>query len=236
MNKDLIYVHPMKLFMMIAFSDSLMFWLLFMEPYICLLDLHKLLSYTMFFKSSDDNLLFVTREMAYSYNTMVIFCYVLSLNLNICVCIDMVLMIKNPFTKQMTRMKPYLFFSFVGAVVAVAIQLLAKENDKVNQSIELFVFIIFATAGVISTFTAFQMVRKPGVSIEVRKLILSRHVGYTVLYLICNLFIAIRNFYFVFNINPDSFNNQWYVVVLGVLFYCQGILVALLRAFEPTFY
>ena len=35
LNKDLIYIHPMKLFMTIAFLDSCLFWLLFMEPYIC---------------------------------------------------------------------------------------------------------------------------------------------------------------------------------------------------------
>ena len=46
LNKDLIYIHPMKLFMMIALIDSFMFWLLFMEPFICKLNLPQLLLYT----------------------------------------------------------------------------------------------------------------------------------------------------------------------------------------------
>ena len=48
LNKDLIYIHPMKLFMSIAFLDSFLFWLLFMEPYICPLKMNELLAYSVF--------------------------------------------------------------------------------------------------------------------------------------------------------------------------------------------
>jgi len=106
----------------------------------------------------------------------------------------------------------------------------------INQSLELGVFVIFLFAGVISIFFGIRMVSKPGVSIEVRKLILSRHIGYILTYSTCNMFIAIRNFYYIFSIDADSFNNQWYVVVFGVLFYSQGIAIVILRCFEPAFF
>ena len=99
LNKDLKHVHPMKLFMMIALCDSIMFWFIWIEPFICTLELNKILTYSIFFSLNDDHLLWVTRFMAYLINTSTVFCYIVSLNLNICVCIDMVLMIKNPFTK-----------------------------------------------------------------------------------------------------------------------------------------
>ena len=53
LNKDLKHVHPMKLFMLIALIDSIMFWLLFMMPYICDLDLHRLLTYTVFYTNDE---------------------------------------------------------------------------------------------------------------------------------------------------------------------------------------
>ena len=80
------------------------------------------------------------------------------------------------------------------------------------------------------------MLSKPGVSIEVRKLVISRHIGYFLLYAISNLFIAIRNTYFIVGFDTSSFDNQWYVWVLSMMFYCQGIFVATLRWYEPAFY
>ena len=114
LNKDLIYIHPMKLFMMIAFIDSTLFWLLFMEPYICPLHLYEVLTYSLFQTTDADTVQSVVRRYAYLLETAKVFCYVSSLCLNVCVCIDLVLMVKNPFTRQDSRMPTYLYSSIIG--------------------------------------------------------------------------------------------------------------------------
>ena len=80
------------------------------------------------------------------------------------------------------------------------------------------------------------MLTKPGVSVELRKLIMSRHMAYTILYATCNSFVAVRNVIFLTQVDATMFHDQWYVWVLSIVFYCQGIFVALLRWYEPAFY
>jgi len=109
---------------MIALSDSIMFWLIWIEMDICTLELNKILTYSLFFSLDDEYLLKVTRFMAFLVNLSLVFCYILSLNLNICVCIDLILMIKNPWSKQKSRMKPYFRFSMLVAVAAVTMETL----------------------------------------------------------------------------------------------------------------
>ena len=236
LNKDLIYIHPMKLFMMIALTDSFMFWMLFMEPFICKLGLPELFLITTGSQVDENHLTVLSRSLAFFCESLKVFCYVTTLNLNICVCIDMVLMIKNPFTKQTSRMKYYQILSIFGGLVAIIVELLSVHKEFVNQAIELWCYSIFLITGFGSIITSCRMLSRPGVSIEVRKLIISRHISYFLLYATSNLFIAIRNIYFVFGLDATSFNDQWYVLLLSIMFYCQGIFVATLRWYEPAFY
>ena len=97
LNKEL-QVHPMRIFMVIAFFDSLFFWLSFMQSKVCSLYFNNLLDYTITpFHMSDESLIAATEMLFKSVKSLQYLCFSATINLNFCVCIDLILMIKNPF-------------------------------------------------------------------------------------------------------------------------------------------
>lgn len=133
-------------------------------------------------------------------------------------------------------MPTYLFGSIIGGLIVTLGEVFSIHRELASQIIELIAYSIFMIFSLYSSITACRMLTKPGVSVELRKLIMSRHMAYTCLYTICNLFVAVRNVIFISEIDDELFNDQWYVWVLSILFYCQGIFIALLRWYEPAFY
>ena len=143
----------------------------------------------------------VVQRYAYFLETSKVFCYVSSLCLNVCVCIDLVLMVKNPFTKQSSRMTCYLYGSIIGGSLVTLGEVFSLHREIASEIIELTAYSIFILTALFSSVTACRMLTKPGVSIELRKLMMSRHMAYTILYATCNLFVAVRNVLFLGNVN-----------------------------------
>ena len=101
-----------------------------MELYICPLHLYEILTFSLFQTTDPDTAQGVVQSYAYMLETAKVFCYVSSLCLNVCVCIDLVLVVKNPFTKQDSRMTPYLYGSIIGGLSCDSLRgLLSPQED-----------------------------------------------------------------------------------------------------------
>ena len=109
--------HPMKIFMAIAFFDACYFWTLFIDRFMCYLEINKIFAYTIFWKDDEQSIYVATKTLQYTTSIVYAFTYVTSLNLNACVCLDLLLMLTNPFKKSEARYFPFLYGSiFVGVI------------------------------------------------------------------------------------------------------------------------
>jgi hypothetical protein len=107
----------MKLFMYVAMLDGSLFWYYFIEPYFCAMNYPLGIWYSTFHfraptQQQELDMYIVLSESVQFFNT---FTWCASMQINICICIDLVLMIKHPFEKKGKRMaKYYLSAMFVG--------------------------------------------------------------------------------------------------------------------------
>ena len=92
------------------------------------------------------------------------------------------------------------------------------------------------TLGLISIIVSWRVLSRPGVSRELRKLVFRRHFAYITAYAFCNLFPALSDFAFSFKGRDFEIEHNWIIFSISILFYSQGIIMALLRLFEPVFY
>lgn len=75
----------------------------------------------------------------------------------------------------------------------------SKQYMTVSQEIA---FTIYFVVGIWSTIFALQRLCKPGVSLEVRQLIIKRHISYIVCYLCCNIYLFIQEVQVRYITNP----------------------------------
>lgn len=113
---------------------------------------------------------------------------------NVCICIDLILMIKHPFVSKSKRIIRYHIFTYIVASIAV----LENLNEDVVSSdqnfmiyTQVFAFLAFFFMGIGSSVFALNRLCKPGVSREVRILILKRHISYILAYFMCNVYLLI---------------------------------------------
>jgi len=92
--------------------------------------------------------------------------------------------------------------------------------------------------GIFSSAFAFSRLCKPGVSLEVRQLILKRHVAYIIFYFTCNLYLLIQEteYYIQKNKHGTVATGTWWINLTEVLYFSQGIMVPSLRLLEPYFF
>ena len=140
--------------------------------------------------------------MNHSTHVIYAFTYVTSLNLNVCVSIDLIFMLKNPFKKSEARYRPFLYASIIfGALETIVLDLPFDTVliDKVKSMINLLSYLGFVILGIISIFVSFRALSKPGSSLELRKLIFQRHFLYINAYIVCNIFTALSDLVYLFN-------------------------------------
>lgn len=152
----------------------------------------------------------------------------LSLALNICLLSDLILMIKYPFKDKDSRLKIYITFSiFLSAFVSVFLVLQGDLTTNMNGfSFFIYAYVTLILYAMISTYYAYHKLSKPGISGEIRTLVLKRHVVAVTAYIICNSYVFLTAIYLVnqskdnskihLNIEKDS----WWKILLKVLFYC----------------
>ena len=115
---------------------------------------------------------------------------------NICICFDLILMIKHPFDSKSSRILKYHIWSYTIAIIAgLEKEVFFPENRGVESYLgwtQFLSFICFMIMGLFSSFWACSKLSKPGISREVRMLVLKRHVSYIICYFLCNLYLVMQ--------------------------------------------
>jgi hypothetical protein len=113
---------------------------------------------------------------------------------NVCICTDLVLMIKHPFASKQKRIIRYYIYSYSFGILAALETLYYSDRGTFLGFFQTLSFIVFMIMGAFSSIFAFSRLCKPGVSIEVRQLILKRHVAFILFFFICNIYLLIQEF------------------------------------------
>ena len=98
-------------------------------------------------------------------------------------------------------------------------------------------FTSFMFMGIFSSIWAGVRLSKPGVSREVRLLVLKRHVSYIIAYFLCNIYLLMQRIqkYRIDN-NHDVQHEKWWINTSEILYYSQGMIIPSVRLVEPYFF
>ena len=114
---------------------------------------------------------------------------------NVCICVDLILMIKHPFVSKSKRIIRYHIVTYAVASIAVAENLrydVYSNDQSFLTTTQIIAFLSFFFMGIFSSLFALNRLCKPGVSREVRILILKRHISYIFAFFACNLYLLIQ--------------------------------------------
>ena len=141
--------------------------------------------------------------------------------LNICLCVDLVLSLINPFFPSQRRMKPYLASSFIATSILIGI--IESQKDRtcrntsrieklfLNSSLANVVFALLLSIYIIialySCVYAMRRLTRPGVSKEVRKNFVINHFLYVVTFIIVWTVFLASAYYHLFNIQLQDKKN-----------------------------
>jgi hypothetical protein len=162
-------------------------------------------------------------------------------------------MIRQPFKDKEISMKFYIGFSFLLSILPAII--VTKQVDTAIKQAVLGTYlnpvlwgfwsfiVMYAIAilfAVYSSLYAYFKLRRPGISSEVRTLVLKRHVIAIILYNLCNLYVPATGIAVVYNNAANAYSspadNKGWKLFLKVLFFSQGYIMPLMRCTEPAFF
>ena len=121
-------VHPMKIIMFLAFAESIFQYLLLEVNYICKFKQNQLLSWTVYFGVSDYDLARATTMLATSSDFFALSCVSIAISLNTFLCLDLILMVRFPFTKKEGRTAYYLAYSVLVSVAITTLTVFYSTN------------------------------------------------------------------------------------------------------------
>ena len=108
---DELRVHPMKLFMYLMACDSTVLFAYVFSLSSCSWNLPRLFAETVFFSSDCAEKLRALKVLTRTGVFSTLFASSTGVGLQICVCVDLILMIKSPFKTKESRMPWYYLFS-----------------------------------------------------------------------------------------------------------------------------
>lgn len=171
-----------------------------------------------------------------------------SVVLNIFICLEVILILKNPISQLKSRLKPYFLIStltgltvFFSTVFTANKKISSKEiplSDlfyEIPICINLFIFLIFLIISIISMIYLFVRfcIGKPLVQ-NLKNFFVIRHFIYVTLYIICMIPNKINEVIFLFS-ERDS-NNFLYLEYGIILNTFMGFFMFLIRVTETNFY
>ena len=124
-------VHPNRLIAYTCMSEAIssfnsVIWTMDTQRVIEYLDVNQLLSWTLFYSKSNyakaADILKYSNDFCFQYFSL------LTLFLNMCLCIDLYLTLKSPFTPAKNRMKLYLGFSAILCIPSTYLTINSFEN------------------------------------------------------------------------------------------------------------
>ena len=114
---------------------------------------------------------------------------------------DLVFVIRDPFTKMESRSKWYIIISSTIALIPNEIRDFAKNVNTDRTDADLLVVIVaypcMVVLAIISCLYAWINLRKPGVSAELRGMVVKRHISF--------MFVSVLVNYYLFEANLVAF-------------------------------
>ena len=167
-----------------------------------------LLSWTIYFGASDEQLVKATSLLIGTTDFFAVTFTSMSLCLNTALCIDLILMVRYPFDKKENRVIVYLVVSgVISVLIAFGTVIFTLSPALVGTGILLQAIVtsVFVITFVTSVCYTCSKLSGPGMSKEVRGLVLNRHIATMVIYLVCNLYVFISYFAMLIPSMRDDF-------------------------------
>ena len=148
--------------------------ILFMSPSsinVCKTEQYKLLSWTLFLSDSYRDYI-ISGFMLYFISMLTWgFSFYMSFFLNTALCVDLMIVLSNPFKPVENRTSIYLIVSIVMTLAIYVLTVIAVKHEDLDpdafdvEYILLFIpVLVFCLAAVISSVYAFYKLRSPGIS------------------------------------------------------------------------
>jgi len=188
--------HPYLLVSMIALIEGIYFLLFNTIEEVCNLKLYEIWAYTVFFDGSIESQLRSLKMILNSGVIMFRFLFLLSFFLNGFLCMDLYLTVKSPFYPKERRLKWYVICSLV-----MTTPISIFEGYKYSKNIEgykaeeatiLSSFMFFVIVASITAVFAAKRILKPGISPQVRNMVIQRHIKYIIAVTISFLPYAVK--------------------------------------------
>ena len=237
-NKKL-QTHPQPMIAWICLAEACMSYNALIEVlnpvfFICYFSTYRILGYTIFRDVKDpDEMQSLANTQCLSNQIFYSGFQLLSLTLNLCLCIDLILAIYDPFSPAYRRTKKYYLFSAVASFMLVMIiwGLDSAHNNNDDENIqydclnttkpEQFVQIqnqanlvlamtlsLYIVVAIYSTVYSYRRLHRPGVSAPVRSLFVKKHFLYVVVFIVIWMIQQSNNYYYLFNPTQTTINTD----------------------------
>ena len=235
--------HPMKLFMYTMVCDSFVLMSFAASFAICDLRMESLLAYTIFYDDSCESNVRAMKVLMKAQLFFTLFASTCGLALQLCFCIDLILSLKSPFKDKESRMPIYYIFSVSMSIPVATISTFYYKSEAWSDILAVGVVALTTMLTWIMSIASiiYGLIKlcKPGISSEIRKQIMARHVLSIVFFLFAQFYLGLATLskYNPFIDHDDLPNpNVWYIYILKILYTMQGFFMPLLRLYEPYFY
>ena len=227
--------HPMMLFMWISFASFSLMWSLIMFTFVCNFSLDKVLAAScgMFTVESHWEFLKILMKVipfqVTFFNNMII-------GLNICLSLDLILTLRNPFMKSQSRYVTYVLITLIVAAVPAFQRVVNQDTAKSQFTygwIVVVIFFIYIVTACYSIFFGMKFLFRPGISSEARKMTMRRHVFYIAMNILCQVYNFLSRL--ETDIDPTLQYDHWCITTFAVFFFGQGIFLNIVRWFEPGY-
>ena len=169
--------------------------------------------------------------------------------MNIFFSIDIILIIRYPFQTPNSRFTYYLLVSLlVSGIWSSALvhnyHFVEREGlYHIFNKISIMLVLVFQILiGIFSIIFALIKLCKPGISQELRHIVVKRHIVTVKIFILSNMYLTLGMIFVSYDGSSkwEHFENNTYnfyfIEFLRVIFFSQGILNALVRLSEPFFY
>ena len=168
---------------------------------LCNFRLNEIFAYTVFFSDTLKNQTRALVIINKSMNFMMNYVMGVSLNLNTILCVDMILMIRYPFESKESRMPKYMAYSLIIPVIP-SILYLNINNHYIFEAvtwITVIFYCLFIFCFLLSVIYTCRKLNGPGMSKQVRQLVMKRHIIAIVAYLISYLYLIAFQLIYAFS-------------------------------------
>jgi len=137
------------------------------------------------------------------------FFQIMSLGMNLCLCVDLMLTLRQPFYPAKRRLKFYLLFSFCLALTMVGVSAhkagqtcfapSVSGDSKSQNSLLAFMLSCYILVSLFSIIYSARMLSRPGISSEIRSMFMKKHVMYAVSFIIIWSLILLNAYNVIYN-------------------------------------